>query len=876
MTAPLTKDQRTALVASLRALPAAMREKPHWLMWKYLIKVPGKKPAKVPYYLSGKPRGWPYGKPEGGKPSEQQPQVAQSSDLDRQHLVTFDQAIAALETQPRWQGIGYAFLKGDGLVGVDIDDAISEDGEISDLARMVMRLCPGYIELSPSGRGMHIILAGEVESFKSDEIGLEIYCGHQFFTCTGTAWGDGVAEPPPVDMTAMDLLRARCEQANEIAKQRKAAERAAQQPVAAVAKAPAPKSVRANGEKGQDFQLVNAKALAHLSSWVPELFPGAREYTTEHGSGYRVSSAALNRNLQEDLSLTPGGIEDFGEEVKMSAVDVVMTFKKLSAYEALQWLAPRVGVELKRRAGAASARRPEPPAEGELAITQSAAPPGEDPRPEPSPAPSSSEDATEAPAGKGKGKKEKQTKVNWDTLRRLLDDFVYQYGSDQAWDTIRREPIKITNLRNTFGNDTVRVWMNSADRRVIFAEDVMFEPGVVLPDHQLNLFDGLPLEPEEGDCAVMVELLNHLCSTSEAPGMEASEVADWVLRWCALPLQQLGAKLDTALVFHGPQGTGKNLFFDVVRDLYGEYGVMVGQTELEDKYNTWLSGKMFIIGDEVVSRQEMFHAKNRLKWIVTQRTKIPIRAMHQDTRWESNHANLVFLSNENMPLALEDGDRRYLVVYTPNSHDGDLYQRVHEFLANGGARKFLHFLLTMDLGDFNEHSKPPLTKAKSTLIELGYKPAERFMSEWLAGYLPLPMQPCSAEQLYRCFRRWADANGERFPPKQADFTEQAKRFVNERLERDEKGARMPPRLIYKVVQLKQDPGDGGSRRAVRCWLPRGTGPRELAPEEAPQDTAKFRSEGEWVAYCVRTFEKEANRFLRRTFIPDEEAEHAAA
>jgi putative DNA primase/helicase len=46
---------------------------------------------------------------------------------------------------------------------------------------------------------------------------------------------------------------------------------------------------------------------------------------------------------------------------------------------------------------------------------------------------------------------------------------------------------------------------------------------------------------------------------------------------------------------------------------------MVGQTEIEEKYNGWLSGKQFIIGNEVVSRQELYHTKNRLKWVIDAR-----------------------------------------------------------------------------------------------------------------------------------------------------------------------------------------------------------------------------------------------------------------
>ncbi|WP_377153323.1 primase-helicase family protein [Roseateles sp. UC29_93] len=453
-----------------------------------------------------------------------------------------------------------------------------------------------------------------------------------------------------------------------------------------------------------------------------------------------------------------------------------------------------------------------------------------------------------SPATGGKGARPKK-KLDWGSINRLFKSFVLIYPTDTVWDEETRSIVKINALRLAFGSDTVKVWLADKERRrMVHVDNLVFEPGQNLGPDYINLFDGLPTEPEEGDCAVMIELLHYLCSTSDAPGLGPEEIADWVLRWCALPLQRPGAKLDTALVFHGSQGTGKNLFFDVLRDLYGEYGVMVGQTEIEDKYNTWLSRRLLIVGDEVVSRQEMYHAKNRLKWIVTQKTKIPIRAMHQDTRWESNHANLVFLSNEAQPLALEDGDRRYCVIYTPTKHLGDLYQRVSEFLDAGGAAKFLHFLINLDLQDFGEHTKPPLTTAKQTLIELGFKPAERFMHEWISGFLPLPMRVCGVEQLYQAFQRWAHQNGERYPPKQADFTQQARKFVDERIEVSADGVRQAPLFDYKVIQTRAGPSS--PRKAMRCWIPRGCRP--------PEGT----TEGEWAGSSIDSFQTVVRNFLR--------------
>jgi hypothetical protein len=861
-----------------------VRERPQWLLWKLTpAKTPGGKQGKLPYYVNGEPRGWPNGQPKddrgqvlrnNGKvePTPDHPNVEQGHELDRAALVPFEAAVDAFKRKPAYAGIGFAFLPGDGLIGVDIDGALDPDtGEISQLCRDVMAMCPSFTEVSVSGTGIHVILAGEVEGFKDDAIGLEVYCGRQFFTCSAQSFGE-LAEVAPADPEALQTMREWVEQSKAQQQAAKDAARAAAAPPAAPRPAPpsGASSGRASGK--DDFRAVNDAALLHLGAWVTTLLPAARPYrNAEGGDGYRVTSKDLGRSLQEDLAIMPKGINDFGTEEKLTAVDLVMRERSCTARDALHWLAPLVGVTLSkptRQKGAGEgggSRRPVPPPEGERHAAEPAGPPAEDD----DEGGDGADESADAPApeggGRRKGKGREPKRVDPLKLQALFSDYAYQYGSDIAWCVSKRKPVKIANLRHTFGSDAVRVWMAHDDRRMVEEHQVVFEPGQQLGDECINLYAGLPVKPEPGDVAPMLELLAWLCGSSEAPGLDAKDIADWVKCWCALLIQKPGVKMKSALVFHGPQGTGKNLFFDVLRDLFGDYGVMVGQTEIEDKYNTWLSGKMLIIGDEVVSRAEMFHAKNRLKWIITQSTKIPIRAMHMDTRWESNHANLVFLSNEDMPLVLEEGDRRFMVVYTPNQERGDLYARVVEFLANGGAAKWMHFLQTIPLGDFNASSVPPMTRAKQDLIELGYRAPERFVHEWHGGYLDLPMVACSAEQLFRVYKLWCDRNGERWPGNQSSFTSSAKAFARKRVEFDDAAKEKAPMLTLKDF-TGPHPDDAQRRKSWRIWLPRGCGPRD----EDVGVGKPWETQGHWAAWVVKDFSKHLFAFSGRRGSDDED------
>lgn len=472
-----------------------------------------------------------------------------------------------------------------------------------------------------------------------------------------------------------------------------------------------------------------------------------------------------------------------------------------------------------------------------------------------------SEALAPAKGGKGRGKrpstpedeaeaarKAAQLKALFEQVGTLAERFSLIYGTDTAWDASRGRLVKISAMKLAFGSKAVNVWLARPSRRMVDLEDLVFEPGVEVGPHQINMFRGLSLEPvacDSEDVAPMLRLLRHLCATSADTADEVDAIVEWVLRWMALPLQQVGTKMQTALIFHGPQGTGKNLFFDAWRDLFGEYGKTIGQTEIEDKYNEWISCKLAFVANEVVSRQEMYHRKDALKMIVTEEKGFPIRGMHMATRWERNAANIVFLSNQRIPLALEDGDRRHMVVYTPMAADDELYLAVRDFLRADGLRKWLHYLMTYPLGDFGQHTKPPLTKDKQRLIQANWRAPARFAHEWLEGYLDLPLVPCSGDQAYRAFQRWCYLAGEKFPPNRDTFTEDVNRWAQENAGKDDAGRRLPPLMECKVVQHKDAVGH---RRAIRTWLPRGTGPKDGA------------TLGEWAFESAEKFQAALNAF----------------
>jgi hypothetical protein len=101
-------------------------------------------------------------------------------------------------------------------------------------------------------------------------------------------------------------------------------------------------------EEPSPWAVLNTLALRNLEKWVPELFGAVARYQSGTKS-WRISSKALGRDLEEDISIHPGGIKDWGvhdlgdsRQGRRSPIDVVMEFRRIDKVAAFRWLDVRV------------------------------------------------------------------------------------------------------------------------------------------------------------------------------------------------------------------------------------------------------------------------------------------------------------------------------------------------------------------------------------------------------------------------------------------------------------------------------------------------------------------------------------------------------
>jgi primase-polymerase (primpol)-like protein len=147
-------------------IPEQLTERPQWVCWR-MVERDGKL-TKIPYTPGTERR---------------------SSSTDLMTWRTFSEAVAAYAAgEPPYAGIGFCFCSADPFVGIDLDNCRDpRTGHIEPWARKIAdAVDESYVEASPSGTGVHIIMCGRMKD-ATKKGPIEVYGQDRFFTVTGAA-----------------------------------------------------------------------------------------------------------------------------------------------------------------------------------------------------------------------------------------------------------------------------------------------------------------------------------------------------------------------------------------------------------------------------------------------------------------------------------------------------------------------------------------------------------------------------------------------------------------------------------------------------------------------------------------------------------------
>lgn len=137
---------------------------PQWICYKNEVKQEGDKPIKTPK------------NPHTGY---------NGSSTNPDSWSDFLTAVGA-KKRYNMDGLGWVFTEDVGIVGIDLDDCIDDDG-IKPWAQSIVDSIYSYTEVSPSGKGLHIFIYGMIAKALGPvpDSDIEIYARARYFTMTG-------------------------------------------------------------------------------------------------------------------------------------------------------------------------------------------------------------------------------------------------------------------------------------------------------------------------------------------------------------------------------------------------------------------------------------------------------------------------------------------------------------------------------------------------------------------------------------------------------------------------------------------------------------------------------------------------------------------
>ena len=140
-------------------IPQALKDQRSWVTWR--LEREGERSVKPPY-------------------NPRTSQKAKSNDSST--WGSFGEALGALAEG--YDGIGFELAPP--IVGIDLDGCREpETGFIDDGARAIIDELDSYTEVSPSGRGIHILAKGQLPPWGRRTKSVEIYDRDRYFTVTG-------------------------------------------------------------------------------------------------------------------------------------------------------------------------------------------------------------------------------------------------------------------------------------------------------------------------------------------------------------------------------------------------------------------------------------------------------------------------------------------------------------------------------------------------------------------------------------------------------------------------------------------------------------------------------------------------------------------
>jgi hypothetical protein len=208
------------------------------------------------------------------------------------------------------------------------------------------------------------------------------------------------------------------------------------------------------------------------------------------------------------------------------------------------------------------------------------------------------------------------------------------------------------------------------------------------------------------------------------------------LDWMAFKVQNPGVKINHGILHGGRQGSGKDTlwmpFLHAVGGQTGQNVKTVTTEEIQSAFNYYVLSEVLVLNElrepALADRRAL---ENKLKpllaappetFSVNEKGRHPYPAV--------NRLSVLGFSNERVSLSLSADDRRWMVLW---SEAGILPQQearaLWQWYQAGGLDCVAYWLRQRDVSNFSPGDRPPVTDAKTVMMEGGLSAGEALLAE---------------------------------------------------------------------------------------------------------------------------------------------------
>ena len=181
-----------------------------------------------------------------------------------------------------------------------------------------------------------------------------------------------------------------------------------------------------------------------------------------------------------------------------------------------------------------------------------------------------------------------------------------------------------------------------------------------------------------------------------------SEYEQYIINFAAWCVQHPGIPAEVALVFKGPEGTGRGIFARALCRIFGQHAHQISSIKhLTGDFNKHLRDCCLLFADEAFWPGYR-NQEGTLKRLITEPTLF-IEPKGLDAFEVRNMIHLIMVSN-NLWVIPAGMDARRFAMFEVASHkkqDAEWFDPLYRQMEAGGCAAMLHDLLNRDLGDWH-------------------------------------------------------------------------------------------------------------------------------------------------------------------------------